>query len=76
MWVQIAILVVSLIVSYATRPRPTTPKASAFGADDFPQAEEGTAQCVIFGDVWVEDWMVLGVGNFRTQAIKSKGGKK
>ncbi|VFR54791.1 Phage protein [plant metagenome] len=76
MWVQLAILVVSALISYATRPKPTTPAPSAFGDNDFPQAEEGTPHCVIFGDVWVEDWMVLGLGNYRTQAIKKKGGKK
>jgi hypothetical protein len=30
----------------------------------------------VFGDVWIPDWFVLGMGNFRTDAIRTKGGKK
>ena len=70
MWVQLAIFVVSLIVSYATRPKPQTPRAAAFEDFEFPQADEGTPQVFVFGDVWIEDWMVVGVGNFRTEPIR------
>lgn len=69
MWVQLAIFVVSLIISYATRPKPETPRPAAFEDFQFPQAEEGTPQAVFFGDVWTEDWMVVGVGNYRTTPI-------
>ncbi len=57
-------------------PRPirrTTP--TAFDEIDFPSADEGTPQCVFFGDCWTEDWMVLTVGKYRTTPIKSSGGK-
>lgn len=76
MWVQIAMLAVSWLLSYAARPKPIIPKAAAFEDFDFPQCEEGTPQCVVFGDVWTEDWMVLGVGDYRTEAIRKRGGKK
>lgn len=69
MWIQIALLVVSLVVSIALRPKPVVPKPAAFEDFDFPQSTEGTAQAVIFGDVWLEGWMVLGVGNYRTTPI-------
>lgn len=69
MWVQIAILVVALVLSVALAPKPTVPKPAAFTDFEFPQSTEGTAQCVVFGDVWVQDWMVLGVGNYRTTPI-------
>ncbi|MEI2457494.1 hypothetical protein ABU614_06675 [Lysobacter firmicutimachus] len=75
-WVQLAIWLVSYFVSAAARPKPPQPKPAAFGDFQFPQATEGTPQAVIFGDVWISDWMVLGVGQYRTQAIKQKGGKK
>ena len=65
----IAVLIISLFVAHAMRPKPQTPKPAAFEDFDFPQSAEGTAQCVIFGDVWVEDWMVLGVGNYRVEPI-------
>jgi hypothetical protein len=70
MWIQLAILVVSYILSVALAPKPPTPQAAAFEDFDFPQSTEGTAQAIIFGDCWVEDWMVLGVGNYRTSEIK------
>ncbi len=75
-WVQIAILVVSLVVSYAMRPKPTTPKPPAFEDIDIPQSAEGTAQAMDFGTVWSPDWMVLGVANYRTEAIRRKVPKK
>ena len=44
MWVQLAILVVSMLVSYTTRPKQAAPKATAFEDFDFPQSVEGTPQ--------------------------------
>lgn len=76
MWVQIAIAVVMLIISYALQPKQQPPKPPAFEDIDFPQADEGTPQIVVFGDVWVPDWTVLAVGNYRTTPIRVKGGKK
>ncbi len=71
MWIQLAILVISYIVSAAVASRSSSSATrAAFDDFDFPQADEGTAQTVIFGDVWTESWMVLGVGNYRTTAIR------
>ena len=76
MWIQLAILIASMVVSYALRPKPEKPQPTAFGDIEFPQAAEGTPQAVVFGDVWTSDWMVLGVGNYRTTEIHSSQGKK
>lgn len=70
MWVQLAIFVASVIISAALRPKAATPKPAAFEDFDFPQSTEGTAQVFVFGDVWIEDWMVVGVGNYRTSPIR------
>ena len=71
MWmIQIAVLIVSAVISYATRPKQTTPKASALEDFKFPQGTEGTAQIEVFGTCWVDNWMVLGAGNFRTSPIR------
>ncbi len=67
--VQIAIMIVSLLLEYAPTPRPPKAKPAALSDFDFPQSTEGTPQAVIFGDCWTEDWMVLGVGNFRTTPV-------
>lgn len=70
LFVQLAIFVVSAIVSYASRPKTSAPKASVLDDFKFPQGTEGTSQIEVFGTCWVDDWMVLGVGNFRTTPIR------
>lgn len=70
MWFQIFVLIASYVLSTVLAPKPATPTPTAFEDIDFPQFEEGTAQAVIFGDVWTSDWMVLGVGNYRVTEIK------
>ena len=70
MWVQLAVFVVSAIIAHATRPKPKAAKPAALGDFEFPQGTEGTPQIEIFGTCWVSDWMVLGVGNFRTTAVR------
>jgi len=68
-------LILSLVISVLTAPKPKNAKPAAFSDIDLPQTAEGSAQIWIFGDVWVSDWMVLGAGNWRTSAIKTKSGK-
>ena len=70
MWFQLAVLVFSYVISAAMRPKQQQAKAAALEDFDFPQGTEGTAQVEVFGTVWVNEWMVLGVGNFRTQPVR------
>lgn len=70
---QLIFALVMIALSVALRPKPPKPKPPALGDFDFPQIEEGTPQIVVFGDCWIEPWMVLGVGNYRTQPVKSGG---
>lgn len=74
--VAIIQLVAAALISAALAPKVRPPKPAAFDEFDFPQAEEGTPVAVFFGDCWSEDWMVLGVGNYRNEAINVSGGKK
>jgi len=79
MWnllIAVALLVVSYIIQSLAAPRVQDAKPSTLDDFDFPQIEEGTPQAVCFGECWIDDWMVLGVGNFKTRAIKSSGGGK
>lgn len=69
-------LVASYVISYAMQPKQQGALPTAFEDIDFPQADEGTPQAVVFGDCWSGDWMVLAVGNYRVEEIKQKGGKK
>lgn len=75
MWVQLAVMVVMLVLSVALAPKPPQQKPAVLSDFDFPQMDEGTPQCVVFGDCWTGGWMVLSYGNLRSQPIKS-GGKK
>lgn len=75
-WFALALLVVSFIIRTVFAPKPQDAKPAALKDFDFPQVEEGTPQPVIFGEVWTTDWMVLGVGNYRSRAITSSGGGK
>ena len=76
MWLQVAILVASYLLSAANQPKPAKPKPAAFSSFDFPRCEEGSEKTVLFGQRWTKSWMVLSVRNQRSEAIKSSGGKK
>lgn len=75
-WVQIAIMVVSALLSYALAPKPVQPPKPSLQDFDFPTAEEGRAIPVVFGTVWISGPNVLWYGDLDTEAIKVKGGKK
>lgn len=72
MWIQIALFVASLIISYALQPKPLQPKAATADDFDLPTTEDGTPKVVIFGDVWLTSWCVIGVGNYRNKGIYKK----
>lgn len=72
MWVQIALFVASLIISYALQPKQTQAKPATADDFDFPTTDDGTPKCVVFGDVWITGWCVIGVGNYRNTTIYKK----
>ena len=72
----LVLIVANLIIQVALAPKVQSAKPEAFEEIDFPQVDEGTPQCVIFGDCWSGDWTVIGVGNYRTSEIRKSSGKK
>jgi len=74
----IALLIASYVISsLVNKPKRAEPAKPALESEfDFPQADEGTPQAVIFGDCWSSNWVVLWHGNDRSVAIKSGGGGK
>ncbi|KVR21728.1 phage tail protein [Burkholderia ubonensis] len=76
MLVYFAVMVACMLLSAALQPKPQEPKPAAFSDFTLPQPDEGTPQCVVFGDCWSADWMVLWYGNYRTSEVKSSSGKK
>lgn len=76
-WDDYLILIIaSAIISIALAPKQQATPPTAFDDIDFPQADEGTPQCVFFGDAWSGDWTVLAVGNYRVEEIGGGGGGK
>lgn len=74
-WVQIAIMVISALLSYALAPKPAEPPKPSLEDLSLPTAEEGRPLPVVFGTVWVTGPNVLWYGDLRTTPIKSGGGK-
>lgn len=74
----LAIAFVLLVAAYVLQSilvKQPKIKPAALSDWDFPQADEGTPQPVIFGDGWITGPTVLWYGNYRTKKIKSKGKK-
>lgn len=75
-WVHIAILVVSALITYALTPKPPSPKPHALADFDVPTAEEGKPMCKVFGEYEIEDPNVLWFGDLSSKPIKKKSKKK
>lgn len=71
--VQLAVMLVSAYISYASRPQVEAPKPQEA---DVPTVEDGQAVKHHFGTVWISDEYVLAWKMMGTKAIKTKGGKK
>lgn len=72
-WVYLAVLVVSMLVSYALRPKPETPKPNT---PNTPVVEDGMGIIDVFGTVWINDPIVLAWLALSPTPIRKKGGKK
>lgn len=73
MWVQIAILVVSALISSMGRTKPAKPKPAEVAQ---PVVEDGKRVRKVYGTIWVDDSIVLGFKEIGTDPIRTKGGKK
>ncbi|MDE2128726.1 MAG: hypothetical protein KGJ74_03550 [Betaproteobacteria bacterium] len=73
---QLAVFVVSLLVSYLLAPKPPQQKPPAVGNEQAPTAQEGTPIPVVFGEVLVKNSNVVWYGDLRVDPIMSSGGGK
>lgn len=76
MWVQLIIMVVAAVLSYALRPKPQRPAAETLEDVDVPTIEVGKPVSVAFGEVWIDDSNILWYGDLSNSPIYAKGGKK
>lgn len=80
--IAFGLMIISAVITQLTTKAPSTPPPptpSALTDFQIPQIDEGTPQAVIFGDVWVTDWMVLWYGDLEALPITKNtggGGKK
>ncbi|QDH70838.1 hypothetical protein [Marilutibacter alkalisoli] len=75
-WYYIIMLVVSLAVSYAMRPKTQHAKPPALEDYSVPTVEEGRPVAKIYGTCWIDDPNVLWWGDVRHfPPIKASGGK-
>lgn len=73
-WYVVLALFVASFILQALLVKTVHNDPATLGDFDFPQADEGTPQGVVFGDVWTGGWFVAWYGNLRTKAVDS--GKK
>ena len=71
-------LIGAFALTALTSKGPQKPKPALFSDFTTPQSAEGTAQAIVFGDVWIDDWFVLWFGDYRVDPIQSSssGSKK
>ena len=66
----------ALIATFALRPKPQTQPPAGLSEIKVPTAEDGREIPVLFGCRPLRGANVVWYGDFKTEAIKSKGGKK
>lgn len=76
MWLNLALLVVSALVTYALTPKPPGPKPASIEDVDAPTAEDGRPIPVVFGTVWLGGPNVVWYGDLNVVPIVKAGGKK
>lgn len=76
MWVQVALFVASLVISYLTRPKVKfdSPKHGTIEVNAIATA--GVEIPVLFGSREITGQNIVWWGDTRTKAIKKSGGKK
>ena len=76
MWVQVALFVASLVISYLTRPKVKFDSPKPGEVDVRATASAGGVIPVLFGSREIKGQNIVWYGDIKTQAIKKKGGKK
>ncbi|RKS87142.1 hypothetical protein DES39_0357 [Orbus hercynius] len=69
-------MAISLVSSLLMPNKTQKPKPQTFNDESFPKVQDGATKVIVFGQVELSDWQVEWSGNFRTSAIKTKGGGK
>ena len=76
MWVQVALFVASLVISYLTRPKVKFDSPKPGEIEPKATAAAGEVIPVLFGSREITGQNIVWWGDTKTKAIKKKGGKK
>lgn len=76
MWGYVAVFIVALFAAVALMPKPQVQPPAGFEQLEVPTAEEGREIAVLFGTRLIESPNVVWYGDFKTEAVQKKGGKK
>jgi uncharacterized membrane protein len=74
-YVQLIIMVVAAILSYALRPKPQNPPAATLADVSVPTTEIGKPVAVVFGEVWIDDSNIIWYGDLSNTPIYATSGK-
>ena len=72
-WAYIIIMIVVALVAYAMRPKPKNPEVVKAS---IPVVDDGKGVIRVYGEIWIDDSIVLGFKQMGEIPIKAKGGKK
>lgn len=75
-WFFLGAWVASYAISAYLGPKPQSAKPAALGDFNVPTAESGREIPVLFGTRDISGPNVVWYGDFRTEAVRKKGGKK
>lgn len=76
MWQFIASVAISLVATFALRPKPQSRPPAGLSEIKAPTAEDGREIPVLFGCRDMRGPNVVWYGDLKTTKIKAKGGKK
>lgn len=63
-------------VAFLFRPKQEPPRAASLDDVNIPITKEGTEFVRVYGTVWIDAPLIHWYGDYKTVAIKKKGGKK
>jgi hypothetical protein len=75
MWIQLIVLIIAAVLTYALTPKPKQPNPDSLSDVSIPTIEVGKPTSVAFGEVWIDDSNVLWYGDLATQPIYADTGK-
>jgi hypothetical protein len=68
--IALILLIASTLISSLLVHKQKPPKPAMLSDFNIPQVEEGTPQCVLFGQCWNSGWQSLWYGDLTTKKIK------